>query len=196
MDRTLNGGNEIGDACNNTSDYVNSSSAFISRVLVQAYWSQSLRACVIPLGTMQRVSAVSSIPSGVTIFTLDTTRIVHSTFFDPQAVKWAPWFPLPGPSFAIGTTLAAVSTVPNGVIIFGVDSTGMVQSTFFDPKAGKWSQWFPLPGPSFAIGTTLAAVSTIPNGVIIFGVDSTGMVQSTFFDPQAVKWVPWFPLAE
>jgi hypothetical protein len=42
MNRSLNGGNEIGDACNHTVD-------FLHGVDMQAYWSQAYRACVLPL---------------------------------------------------------------------------------------------------------------------------------------------------
>jgi hypothetical protein len=41
MGRSIDGGNEIGDACNNTVDRVNG-------YLVQAYWSNHYRACIIP----------------------------------------------------------------------------------------------------------------------------------------------------
>lgn len=41
MDRTINGGLEIGDACNNTADFVNG-------FLVNAYWSEQHKACIIP----------------------------------------------------------------------------------------------------------------------------------------------------
>lgn len=41
MDRTINLGTEIGDACNNTADRVNG-------ILVNAYWSERHKACIIP----------------------------------------------------------------------------------------------------------------------------------------------------
>jgi hypothetical protein len=41
MNRSINGGNEIGDACNNTADRLDG-------LLVQAYWSEADKACVIP----------------------------------------------------------------------------------------------------------------------------------------------------
>ena len=43
MNRNINGGDEIGDACNNTVDRLNG-------ILVQAYWSERQKACVIPQG--------------------------------------------------------------------------------------------------------------------------------------------------
>lgn len=41
MDRAINGGTEIGDACNNTDD-------FTAGVYVNAYWSERHKACIIP----------------------------------------------------------------------------------------------------------------------------------------------------
>jgi hypothetical protein len=43
MSRSLNGGNEIGDACNNTTDRIDAG------LLVQAYWSQEHHRCAVPL---------------------------------------------------------------------------------------------------------------------------------------------------
>ena len=43
MNRNINGGDEIGDACNNTTDQ-------LGGIRVQAYWSQRQQACVIPKG--------------------------------------------------------------------------------------------------------------------------------------------------
>jgi plastocyanin len=41
MDRAITGGTEIGDACNNTDD-------FVAGVFVNAYWSERHKACIIP----------------------------------------------------------------------------------------------------------------------------------------------------
>jgi hypothetical protein len=41
MNRSLNGGTEIGDACNNTG-------ARVDGILVQAYWSERHKACIVP----------------------------------------------------------------------------------------------------------------------------------------------------
>ncbi len=59
MSRSIGGGNEIGDACNNTIDYLNG-------VMVQAYWSQRQRACVIPQarGTL---AVLTSLEQGVKV---------------------------------------------------------------------------------------------------------------------------------
>jgi hypothetical protein len=52
MNRAINGGREIGDACNNTDD-------FTAGVFVNAYWSERHKACIIP--QPRRVAAVSSV---------------------------------------------------------------------------------------------------------------------------------------
>jgi hypothetical protein len=64
MTRTINGGREIGDACNNTVDRLDSSA-----VLVQAYWSEQHKACVIPqglgqLGTLQSLQSNGPVQPG------------------------------------------------------------------------------------------------------------------------------------
>jgi hypothetical protein len=51
MNRAINKGREIGDACNNTDD-------FTAGVFVNAYWSERHKACIIP--QPRRVAAVSS----------------------------------------------------------------------------------------------------------------------------------------
>jgi hypothetical protein len=51
MNRSINGGQEIGDACNNTDD-------FTAGVFVNAYWSERHKACIIP--QLRRFATVSS----------------------------------------------------------------------------------------------------------------------------------------
>jgi len=65
MDRSINGGDEIGDACNNTVDFVNGT-------LVNAYWSERHKACIIPKPTgfividlKESTLASQSVASGV-----------------------------------------------------------------------------------------------------------------------------------
>jgi hypothetical protein len=54
MTRTIDGGQELGDACNNTVDRVNG-------LLVQAYWSEAHKACVIPRLNVARELALSAV---------------------------------------------------------------------------------------------------------------------------------------
>ena len=65
MNRTINGGNEIGNACNNTADRLDG-------LLVQAYWSEQDKACVIPWHSFSaRLNSSTD--------TLDTTTIASDT---------------------------------------------------------------------------------------------------------------------
>ncbi len=64
MNRDINKGNEIGDACNNTVDRLDG-------ILVQAYWSQRQKACVIPqakgtLSSLESIEQGCSVESGAT----------------------------------------------------------------------------------------------------------------------------------
>jgi hypothetical protein len=63
MSRTLNLGQEIGDACNNDADYLDG-------VFVQSYWSQAQGACVIPFQSAPTITELlpnSGVPAGGTI---------------------------------------------------------------------------------------------------------------------------------
>ena len=68
MNRNLNGGNEIGDACNNTVDFVNG-------IMAQAYWSEKHKACILPkprafvsISTYQQNISTQIISTGVAHF--------------------------------------------------------------------------------------------------------------------------------
>lgn len=68
MNRSLNGGNEIGDACNNTVD-------FVTGIMAQAYWSEQHKACILPkprafvsISANQENISSQIISSGVTHF--------------------------------------------------------------------------------------------------------------------------------
>ena len=65
MDRSINGGTEIGDACNNTDD-------FTAGVFVNAYWSERHKACIIP--QPRRYASVSS-----TVEIISETEVSNGT---------------------------------------------------------------------------------------------------------------------
>ena len=60
MNRDINKGNEIGDACNNTVDR-------LGGILVQAYWSERQKACVIPMG-QGPLASLQSLEEGVSLY--------------------------------------------------------------------------------------------------------------------------------
>src|SRR5262249_19536305 len=82
MNRTIGGGTEIGDACNNTVDRLTGG------LLVQAYWSNADKACIIPLGTFvgngpSGAQAVASrIPTHLDVFWVAQDGSVMRNFFD------------------------------------------------------------------------------------------------------------------
>jgi hypothetical protein len=144
-----------------------------------------------PIGAV--VSAVSAVPGGVSLFTIDKSAVVQGTYYDPRvSTAWAPWFGLPGRTLPTGAAVTAVSTAPGEVSLFAVDGSGVVQSAYYDPNVSNtWASWFVLPGPTFATGTPVTAVSPIPGGVSLFGVDTNGVLQSTYFDPRISNtWAP------
>ena len=75
MNRNINGGNEIGDACNNTVDRLDG-------ILVQAYWSERQKACVIPQGRRLLKAPVGSHISTGRQYGLDHTSFKHSLSAD------------------------------------------------------------------------------------------------------------------
>jgi hypothetical protein len=136
------------------------------------------------------VSAVSTVPGGVSLFVVDPQGAVQSSYFDPRVAnpQWASWFRVSEPGLATsGAIVSAVSTVPGGVSLFVVDPQGAVQSSYFDPRVAnpQWASWFRVSEPGLAASAAVvSAVSTVPGGVSLFVVDPQGAVQSTYFDPR------------
>jgi hypothetical protein len=71
MRRSINGGDEIGDACNNTADRLDG-------LLMQAYWSEQDKACIIP---WHKYSAqiLTGEPTTTSVKTLDSGRSLANT---------------------------------------------------------------------------------------------------------------------
>jgi hypothetical protein len=135
------------------------------------------------------VSAVSTVPGGVSLFLVDSQGAVQSSYFDPRVAnpQWAPWFRVSQAGLApAGAVVSAVSTVPGGVSLFLVDSQGAVQSSYFDPRVAnpQWAPWFHLTeGRAANPISAVSGVSSAPGGASLFFVDPQGAVQSTYFDP-------------
>ena len=150
------------------------------------------------------MSAVSTVPGGVSLFLVDPQGAVQSSYFDPRVAnpQWAPWFRVSPDGLApAGSVVSAVSTVPGGVSLFLVDPQGAVQSSYFDPRVAnpQWAPWFRVSPDGLApAGSVVSAVSTVPGGVSLFLVDPQGAVQSSYFDPRVAnpQWAPWFHLSE
>jgi hypothetical protein len=60
MDRSINGGTEIADACNNTADYTRG-------FLVNAYWSERHKACIIPKSAHVTVQVSDTVTSSTMV---------------------------------------------------------------------------------------------------------------------------------
>ena len=148
------------------------------------------------------VTAVSSVPGGVSLFAVDRDGIVMSTYYDPRQANpdWVPWFPIHGDHRfrGIGTKVVlAVSSVPGGLSLFVLDGNGTVWSSYFDPRFpnANWVSWFPI-HPDQGILALSGLVSSAPGGISLFALDQSGSVVSTYFDPRAANpsWVPWFSI--
>jgi hypothetical protein len=96
------------------------------------------------------VTAISSKPAGVSLFTTGFDSKVWSCYFDPDAGnRWSSWFPLDfGTWFPTPQTITATSSRPGGTSLFGVGGDSLVRSLFFDPQnpgpahQGGWHGWF------------------------------------------------------
>lgn len=145
-----------------------------------------------------KVSAVSTVTGGVSLFVVGKDGAVWSAFYDPRAEKpfWSDWFSLGG-GVKPGTSVQALSTVEGGTSIFVVGHDGGVWSKYFDPRIAnpKWSDWFSL-GGQVRPGSDIAAISTKPDGVSLFVVGLDNSVFTNFFDPQlpGKQWSGWVSL--
>jgi hypothetical protein len=83
------------------------------------------------------VSAVSSVPGGVSLFVADREGAVQTSYFDPRVAnpEWSAWARLSDAAKTTpGAVVSAVSSVPGGVSLFVADREGAVQTSYFDPR--------------------------------------------------------------
>ena len=87
-----------------------------------------------------KISAITTKPSGTSLFILGLDGQVWSKFFDPQNLGppslggWQPWFALLPYAFPANTPTTALSTKPSGTSVFITGLDRQVWSTFFDPQ--------------------------------------------------------------
>lgn len=160
-------------------------------------WSLPFRLSATQTSSSTAVTAVSSVPGGVSLFTVREGDVV-SAYFDPRTSNlWSRWFSLGGARlFAPETRIAAVSLVPGGVSLFAVGRDGAVWSAYFDPRVARpvWSDWFSL-GGDMRRASAVKAISTIEGGVSLFAVSRDGSVSTNYFDPRVGnRWSGWLPL--
>lgn len=160
-------------------------------------WSPPFRLSATQTSSSNAVTAVSSVPGGISLFTVREGDVV-SAYFDPRSSnQWSRWFSLGGARhFALETKVAAVSPVRGGVSLFGVGKDGAVWSAYYDPRVARpvWSDWFSL-GGDLRRGSTVRAISTVEGGVSLFAVSRDGSVSTNYFDPRVGnRWSGWLPL--
>jgi hypothetical protein len=194
MSRNINGGNEIGDACNNTADRVDN-------LLLQAYWSEELKACALPFGPPSRpssfgdVAAICRTPEHIDVFWSGSEGSIQTVWWDENANngKWnTPFYvtrvsrDCPG-----AVNVGAVSWGPTHIDLFW-SSDGFIASAWWDKDENNalWSTIWngadvvevsrSVPGP--------AAVSRINEHIDVFWVTSNGAVWTAWRDDEFHEW--------
>jgi hypothetical protein len=140
MNRSINGGDEIGDACNNTVDHLDG-------ILVQAYWSERQKACVIPqaqgtfsvLHYLEQGRRIESGTTGTAYLSLDKRTPIDAsislTSDNPAVLSVPPTLLIPAGALDASVVLNAQPIVgpPQSVAIHasyrGVTVTALVEVT-------------------------------------------------------------------
>ncbi len=128
--RNLNGGNEFGDACNNTVDYLDD-------VMVQAYWSQAQHACTIPFGPAPTLTGL--IPSTGSPFGGTSVVIAGTGFSKRTTVTFAG---KPASNVLCLSSTICMATTPPGE---GPASV-IVTNNHFSTGASRASEFYYQPG--------------------------------------------------
>jgi hypothetical protein len=198
MSRSLNGGNEIGDACRH-------GSARLDGVLVQAYWSQRDRSCIVPIpdphdwsgiydnwrpigGVFSpgaKINAVARTPNNLDLFVVGNDGIVYTSWWTTDS-DWSgvknDWRPIGG-FFPPGAPIVAVARTSNNLDLFVVGNDGVVYTSWW-AAGSDWSgvnnNWKPI-GGIFPKGAPLAAVSRTPNNLDLFVVGNDGVVYTSWW---------------
>jgi hypothetical protein len=184
MTRNINGGGEIGDACNNTVDRVDN-------LLLQAYWSQKFRACALPFGPpplpqeASDVSAVCRTQTHVDVFWIGADGSVQSAWWDQNANNgiWNAPFQISGPNSAVGS-VAAVARAQQHLDLFWTALDGSIWSAWWDQNFnnGIWSAPFRIAGPGSGNAAGPSAASRVAEHIDVIWVAPDGSVWSAWWD--------------
>jgi hypothetical protein len=149
-----------------------------------------------------KVSALSTVPGGISLYVLDSNGKVWTNFFPASngSLSWNGWFDLPGDNvFPQGSTVTALSTVPGGTSLYVVGFDDKVWTNFFPAADGslKWNGWFALGHNVFPKGAKVAALNAGSGATGLYALSSDGKVWTNFFpgsdDPR--EWEGWWPVA-
>ncbi|MBO4210460.1 LamG domain-containing protein, partial [Micromonospora echinofusca] len=149
------------------------------------------------------VTATTTGPAPVQVFTTTDDGRVVSTFWDPAVTTnggWHGWFEVnPGLRAAAGTPVQVTTTGPYRLQLFTTATDGRVVSTWWDPAVttnGGWRDWFEVnPGLRAAAGTPVQVTTTGPYRLQLFTTATDGRVVSTWWDPAVTTnggWHGWF----
>ncbi len=151
-----------------------------------------------PVGGKTRITAISTMLGGTSLYGVGKDDAVWSKYYDPRGSNpyWSDWHSLGG-VVQKNTHVTALSTMENGTSLYVVGLDNAVWTRWFDPRSPnpQWSGWVSL-GGQVRPGSDIAAISTTPGGTSLFIVGPNGDVQSNFFDPafHPAKWSGWFSL--
>ena len=197
MDRTLNGGNEIGDACSNTRGWVDDT-------YVQGYWSQKHRSCVIPYawapagtwaelytsGDNLKMLGVGRNADGrLEVFGVNSAGLIFHTW---QTTPGGDWIGSWSEMFSAGDNLAMLDVASNQdgrLEVFGVNSAGLIFHTWQTTPGGDWiGSWSEM----FSAGDNLAMLDVASNQdgrLEVFGVNSAGLIFHTWQTTPGGDWI-------
>lgn len=130
-----------------------------------------------------KVTAVSTIAGGTTLFWSSPYGVVRTTF-RTQSTNWAAPYSLSGASAAIpGSAVEAVSTTYGNVSTYYQSPTNALVTRFYANNA--WQPAYQLGDPSlFAASQAFSVVTPWSNGTSLFYADGNGQIMSRFFDPR------------
>jgi len=196
MNRSINGGNEIGDACNNTVDRVDG-------LLFQAYWSEKAKACVIPFAKAQTMNsmAVARLPNHLDVFWTGSDGGVGTTWWDQNfnSGRWNAPFPIAPPGAAVAGAVTCVARNQDHLDVFWIGTDGGVGTAWWDQNfnSGRWNAPFPIAPPAVAAAGAIACVARNQDHLDVFWIGTDGGVGTGWWD-QSVnsgRWNPTFPIA-
>jgi hypothetical protein len=196
MTRSINGGTEIGDACNNTVDRVEG-------LLLQAYWSQEDKACVIPYAKARTMNTMvtARAPNHLDVFWIGPDGGVGTNWWDQNANsgRWNAPFGIAPPGAAVASAIACVARLQNHLDVFWIGSDGGVGTNWWDQNAnsGRWNAPFPIAPPGAAVVGTIACVARTQDHLDVFWIGPDGGVGTNWWDQNANngRWNTPFPIA-
>ncbi len=148
--------------------------------------------------TTQQVTAIARNDHHVDLFVVGFDNAIWSSWWEPDAQSWRPWFQIHPETVFDHTTqqVSAIARNDHHVDLFVVGFDNVIWSSWWEPDEQSWRPWFQIHPKTVFDHTTqqVTAIARNDHHVDLFVVGFDNAIWSSWWEPDAQSWRPWFQI--